>query len=381
MKIIYFLTLVAATFFCSCSSADKTDSKLNSLQVSNEWELQILDSIQVDYLGRIWDANFKNGFGYLKDISSNSVVKFDTTGAIVAQQTYSEDGPGAVKWFSSTAISEQDELYASTYTQKIHHFDKDLNLIEDLEMPFISESRGGRRNAKNLSFWNGKLLMWYPGRDGISPYIDHFYRDYPLLELFDPVTQTSDSLIRLPEASKFNSDLFFESPNVQFSVSDDLLYFVLSNEPLIHIYSLAEGGKWLESIDFGPSEFNLVQGQKEKVGYVSGNTMYEAAIEGVFSSDGTVIVYYSSGISEDIFKQFELKEPKNYYKYPDYRKNFIRVYNPTSGLSNEVKIPSCIDFILSIESPSKPFYALRNDEYLGEEQEYLTFYKLQLVQK
>ncbi|MGX7836049.1 hypothetical protein ACWKSR_12935, partial [Campylobacter fetus subsp. venerealis] len=66
MKIIYFLTLVAATFFFACSSADKTDS--NSSQASNEWELQILDSIQVDYLGRIWDANFKNGFGYLKDI-------------------------------------------------------------------------------------------------------------------------------------------------------------------------------------------------------------------------------------------------------------------------------------------------------------------------
>ena len=374
----HILTALLASSFLACSTEEK---KGEFNKTSNEWELQIVDSIQVDYMGRIWDANFKNGFGYLRDISSNTIVKFDTTGAIVEKQTYPEDGPGSVKGFSSTAISENDELYASTYTHKIHHFDKELNLIEDLEMPFISESRGGRKNEKNIAFWNDKLLLWYPGRDGVSPYINHFYRDYPLLELFDPVTQISDSLIRLPETSKFHSDLFFETPTVQFSVSGGLLYLALSNEELIHVYSLAEGGKWVESIDFEPSNFILIPGQKEKVGHVSGNIMYEAEIEGVFSSDNTVIVYYSSGISEDTFKQFELKEPKNYYKYPEYRKVYLKIFNPDSGLSNEIEIPSSIDFILNIESISKPFYALRNDEYIGEEQDYLTFYKLQLVQK
>jgi len=373
------LFFAAITFFLACSSSENTEEEVST--GSNEWELQIMDSIQVEYLGRIWDANFKNGLGYLRDISSNTLVKFDTTGAIVAKQTYPEDGPGAVEGFSSSAVSGQGEWYASTNSQKIHHFDKELNLIENLKMPFISELRGGRRNAKNMSFWNDKLLLWFPGRDGISPYIDHFYRDYPLLELFNTQSQTSESLIRLPSSSKFNSDLFFGRPIVQFSVSDDLLYFVLSNEALIHIYFLAEGGKWLESIDFEPSEFNLIPGQKEKVGYVSGNTMYEASVEGIYSSEGTVIVYYSGGITEDIFKQFKLNLPKNFYKYPAYRKNFLRTYNPKSGLSNEIELPPSIDYILHIESISKPFYALRNDEYLGEEQDYLTFYKLLLVQK
>ncbi|MEP0710310.1 hypothetical protein [Algoriphagus sp.] len=378
MRSRYFLALVGITSFFACSSSENTEK---SVKTSKEWELQIVDSIQVDYLGRIWDANFKNGFGYLRDISSNSVVKFDTTGAIVAKQTYPEDGPGAVKWFSSTNISDQDDLYASTYTQKIHHFDKNLNLIEDLEMPFISESRGGRRNSKNITHWKNKFLLWYPGRDGISPYIDHFFRDYPLLELFDPETQMSDSLIRLPKTSKFHSDLFFNTPNVQFSVSGDLLYLALSNEELIHVYSLTEEGKWLESINFEPSNFNLIPGQKEKVGHVSGNTMYEGGIEGVFASDDKVIVYYRSGIKEDIFKQNELKKPTNYYKYPDFNKQFLRIYNTKSGLSNEIEVPAFIDFILNIESLDKPFYALRHDEYLGEEQDFLTFYKLQLVQR
>ncbi|WP_075350573.1 NHL repeat-containing protein [Algoriphagus marinus] len=378
MKNQLLLLVVLAFILFSCGEADKSSL---AKEDSNEWELVILDSIQVDYLGKIWDANFQDGFGYLKDISSNSLVKFDTLGKVVAQKTYPEEGPFAVYWFSSTVISEKGELYASTYREKIHHFDKDLNLIESFEMPFISESRGGRRNAKNIAFWRDKILLWYPGRDGISPYIPHFYRDYPLLELFDPETQTSDSLIRTPSSSKFSSDFFFDTPTVQFSVSGDLLYFALSNDPVIHIYSLADSGKLLKSIPFEPSEFHMIEGQKEPVGYVSGNTMYEAEVEGLFSFDDSFVVYYSGGIPEDIFLQFELKKPENFPLYPNYRKNYLKIYSPKSGLSNEVILPKSIDFILNIESLEKPFYALRNDEYLGEEQDYLTFYKLQLIQK
>lgn len=373
------LSLIWLTIF-SCS-APRTDSKVTTSQVSKEWELQIVDSIQVDYMGRIWESNFKNGFGYLRDIASNSLVKFDTTGAIIAQQTYPEDGPGMVKWFSGLTISDQNELYAFNYVKDIYHFGEDLKLIESFEMPFNNESGGGRRNSKVLSVWENKLLLWFPGRDGNNPFMDHFFRDHPLLELFDPQTQTTDSLIRLPKISKFNSELFFERPDVQFSVSDDFLYLSLSNESLIHKYSLAEGGKYLETLDFHPEEFQLVPGQKVPVDYISGNTMYEASIEGIYSTKDHIIVSYSGGIAENIFKQFELNKSENFYKYPDYRKNFLRIYSSDAGWSNEIKIPTAVDMILNIESPTQAFYALRNDDYLGEEQDYLTFYKLQLVQK
>jgi hypothetical protein len=125
----------------------------------------------------------------------------------------------------------------------------------------------------------------------------------------------------------------------------------------------------------------MIEGQKEPVGYVSGNTMYEAEVEGLFSFDDSFVVYYSGGIPEDIFLQFELKKPENFPLYPNYRKNYLKIYSPESGLSNELILPKSIDFILNIESLEKPFYALRDDEYLGEEQDYLTFYKLQLVKK
>ena len=109
--------------------------------------------------------------------------------------------------------------------------------------------------------------------------------------------------------------------------------------------------------------------------------MYEASIEGIYLTKNYIIISYNSGIGENIFQQFELNKSDNFYKYPDYRKNFLRIYSTDAGWSNEIKIPPAVDIILNIESPKQAFYALRNDEYLGEEQDYLTFYKLQLVQK
>jgi len=59
----------------------------------------------------------------------------------------------------------------------------------------------------------------------------------------------------------------------------------------------------------------------------------------------------------------------------------LKVIQLDGSLSNEIILPHSIQRILAIESLDEPFYAVRNDEFIGEEQEYLTFYKLRLRQK
>ncbi len=109
--------------------------------------------------------------------------------------------------------------------------------------------------------------------------------------------------------------------------------------------------------------------------------MLDGRISGFYPRPDGIFVTYTEGISEDIFTQNELKNPKNFPKYGEFQRHILKFMNADSIWSNEIIIPNTIDQILNIESLSKPFYALRNDEYLGEEQDYLTFYKLQLIQK
>jgi hypothetical protein len=372
-QLLPFLAFCLLLFSCS--------EKTESISESNEWELVIEDSIQVDFMGEIWMGTFENGKGIVKEITTQAVLQFDSTGKLLVNKVFPKDGPGKVDWFEGIVIEENGEIFASTSFNNIYHFDQNLNLVETLKMPFAGEARGGLRNARNLSKWKNKLLLWYPGRDGISPYIDNFYQEYPLLELFDISTQTSSPIINTPSTSKFSTDEFFNRPYIQFTIESDSLYLTFSNEELVHVYNLPDG-IWVRSVGFSPTDFKLYPGQKAPVTYEQMMTMSEATIMGIYSDQKHLILTYKGGIDSDTFTQNDLKERENFYRYPEFNRSYLKVYSIDLGTwSNEMLISPRIDFILNIESTDEPFYALRNDEFIGEEQEYLTFYKLSLVQK
>jgi hypothetical protein len=347
---------------------------------SNEWELVILDSIQVDYLADIREGIFNDGVGIIKDIMSTTLVKFDSTGKILAKKTYPKEGPGTVMWLE-TLLQEDGMIYGTTSFKNIYKFDSNLEPSGTLEMPFIGEARGGAYNRRNVAVWNNKLLLWYPGRDGISPYIDHFYRDYPLLEFYDLNTKTSKAVVRTPKTSKYSTDVFFSRPDLNFVIENDSLYLTFTNESQIHIYTMGDSIQWVRSLDFSPTDFKLIPGQKSPVDYSQLIQMFEAQISGIYSDKDHIFLNYQGGIEGETFVNNELKERENFHRYPEFLKNYLKIYQYGSGWSNEMIIPSKIKLLLNIESVDKPFFALRNDEYIGEEQDYLTFYKLQLIKK
>lgn len=109
--------------------------------------------------------------------------------------------------------------------------------------------------------------------------------------------------------------------------------------------------------------------------------MLDGNIRNIFPTKQGMVVVYDEGISEDIFVQNELKEPKNFPVYLNFQNHILKIIQPDGSLSNEIIVPNSIKRLLPIEDLDKPFLALRNDEFIGEEQDYLTFYKLRLIQK
>lgn len=334
----------------------------------------------MDYLANIQEGTFTNGIGVIQNIEGNTLVRFDSMGKILAKKTFPQEGPGTVQWLE-TILEVGGDYYGSTSFKDIYHFDKELNLLESLKMPFIGEARGGAYNRKNVAAWRDQLLLWYPGRNGISPYKDHFYRDYPLLELYDFATNTSKAVVRTPPTSQYSTDDFFNRPYLNFAIENDSLYLTFSNEAKVHIYAMGDSIQWVRSMDFSPTDFKLIPGQKSEVTYSQSMQMNEASIHGIYSDPNHLIIAYQGGIDGDTFVNNNLKERSNFYRYQEFRKDYIKIYQYGSGWSNEIIIPSKVKLILNIEDAGKPFYGLRNDDYIGEEQEYLTFYKLQLVQK
>jgi hypothetical protein len=150
---------------------------------------------------------------------------------------------------------------------------------------------------------------------------------------------------------------------------------------MIHVYDIKEGGAYLYTVDFKPAKF-LDNGEHQKeYQYISGRRMLDGEIRQLFVTEKGTVVYYDEGIEEDIFVQNELNLPKNFPKYKDFQKQVLKIITQDSVLSNEIIVPYRIGRIMNIEKLDKPFFALRDDDFIGEEQEYITFYKLQLVKK
>ncbi|WP_026956581.1 hypothetical protein [Algoriphagus vanfongensis] len=377
MKQSYFLAIGIILTFLSCSSPNSDSSKSNS----NEWELVIVDSIQVDHLGSVDGGEFRNGKGAIFDFKINSIVEFDETGKILNQQSYPHEGPGAVVYPTTLRYDESGKLFGMSFLSWLYEFNSDLTLKKQIDMPFLSISNDGMSFGRNFEPWNNHIIAWYPGRDGANQYDPFFFRDHFLLEKLNLTTGEAEPIVKLPNTSRYSTDTYYERAHLRFGIEDNILYLVLNNEPLIHSYDLSDGVRYIKTITFSPSVFYDNGEHTKAYEYISMNRMLDARISGFYPRHDGIFVTYTEGISEEIFTQNELKFPKNFPKYGEFQRHILKFMNTDSIWSNEIIIPNTIDQILNIESLAKPFYALRNDEYIGEEQDYLTFYKLKLVQK
>ncbi|WP_373522557.1 hypothetical protein [Aquiflexum sp.] len=315
MKIRILAMLFLFFLLLACSSNNKSDLE----SFSNEWELVILDSIQVDYLGVVSGGDFRNGKGVFFNFQENKLIEFDSTGKISYEMTYPKDGPGKVEYPTQLRYTKDGRLFAASFMGWLYELNTDLSLKQEIKLSFPSEAKDGGGLLRNLEYWNDSLLSFYPGRDGANPYDPHFFRDHFLLEKIDPRTGGSEPIIKTPSTSRYSSDKYYERPWVQFGISGNILFLALSNEPMIHTFDLSHGGEYLNTIDIQPSKFLDNGEHQEKYQYISERKMLDGEIRQLFVTEKGSVVIFMEGIDEDVFFQNELHIPKNFPKYKDFQ--------------------------------------------------------------
>ncbi len=378
MRRLILAVLFGGIILTSCSDDIAREERDD---VSVDWELVILDSIQVDYLGVARGGEFRNGKGVFFDFERNSLVEFDETGRILNKQEYPKEGPGAVSYPTTQRYSKEGTLYAKSFLNMIYELNADLTLNRAIEFPFMSASRDGSSFLRTIDIHNDNVILWYPGRDGADPYDPHFFKDNLLLEKINLNTGESEPIIEIAPSSRYSTDKYWERPWLSFGVNQDFLFLNLSNEPKVFVYDLANGNEFLHTIDFEPSKFMDNGEHSEPYQYVSGETMKDGRIKGFYTLDDGLAIFYSEGISGEIFQQNELGNPENFGKYPLFERRMLKVWTKDSVLTNEMEVPGKVDAILNIESLTKPFYALRDDDFIGEEHDFITFYKMKIQPK
>jgi hypothetical protein len=325
--------------------------------------------------------DFSDGIGILYDYTANTLIKIDYEGQVLTTQAFPKDGPNSISFISTVKIDPSSNPYVGNYDGPYYELNKDLSVKRQIEMPFPSQSFGGLMDMKSFEFWQDNIILYYTGRDDVGPFTDNYLSKYFLLEKLNPSTGESSPLIRTPPTSKFSKGLLYERPSISFTIAENDLLLYFNNEPKIHKFNLLDSGRFVESIDINPTKFIEAPELKDKYESYDYEKLVEGNVFGVFANKDHLAVHYSQGISEDVFTSYEFKFPEDFPKLAELNQSYFKVYETEKGWSNEIPISKNVKQIFAMEGLNQQFFALRNDEYLGEEQDYITFYKLQLVQK
>lgn len=187
----------------------------------------------------------------------------------------------------------------------------------------------------------------------------------------------STSFQKLPPASKYHSDLHYLTPSMLVSIYDNLLYHTIDREPLINVFDLEGDQELIESIPLQATKFIEEEGRKDPQGPMP--RVYFGNVRALYPFEDGVVVYYNEGIDEDTFLNNGLGERENFILYPYFDKRILKIHHASTGWSNEIAVPAEVRFFLNIASPEEDIYALRNDDVVGEEQDFVTIYKMRLV--
>lgn len=228
---------------CSKNSANEED------HLGLNYELEIIDSIQVDVMESITAMDFKSDRGLVYSYQSNMITVFDADGKTLKSKTYPKEGPGSVGFVTNLRFLDNGDILLYPFGNRMVLLDPDLEVKKNLEMPFPAELHGAAYFQYMFAYHGDDVFLFYPGRDGGNPYLNNFYKDYKMLEKLNLKSGISEASYKLPENSKYQSDLTYDYPTVTLSAGKDKIYVALDTESLIHIYDPKSDTPAKETLD------------------------------------------------------------------------------------------------------------------------------------
>lgn len=265
MRILLILFLVSSILF-ACGTSETNSS------TDGSFELIIMDSIRVDYLGmaNLMDIHPGSEKILLMNGQTREFVIADFDGNVL--QTFSKSGDmpdsygvfplGAGKFDpdgnSFTVISNQGVYTYSLEGMLIHGGKHQEN-----EMPSFS----GRAAADQEFYWVGnRILTVGAGRGSIPRNLPEFYDTYTSLAWFDTTARNVESFLTFDENSLFKNgkghDIAHMIPRMAFS--DQQLYVIQGIEPALKIYASKAPYELIRKIDFELPDYSYNQGEEMK---------------------------------------------------------------------------------------------------------------------
>jgi hypothetical protein len=307
MKKSVFSLLIICLFVISCSS----NKEQITLSGGEEFEIQVRDSLQIDYLGELslWDVSPSGKFILFRDYQRQLYVIVNRDGEIISSFTKDGDLPDSHGYLLQSAHFSSDNSIFAAGMKGIFEYDLQGNLL--------SKKAFKDPISKNMFYYppHQKIIdvEWNNQKYFLSPVINQnpfnklepeYYQNYRLLSLINQVDGSTVPIIGLEPDSRFFDGKVYEIThlNTIYNVIDNKIWLNVAGEPRLLVYELSEDFPKILDLSIPINQMVVEEGkspQESDAGSIELDTSI-GGLKSINSYNDWVLISYSQGVKKEV---------------------------------------------------------------------------------
>jgi hypothetical protein len=387
--------LMAAFFVWSCSS---TPEEAIETSGARNWEFELVDSLQFNYLGApiFADAEFEKVLFF--DSQKQEFIILDEKGNLVSQFAKTGDAPDTFGFnlLLPSFLSKNEIMMPGTLG--IFIFDLEGNFKKKIAYP-EPQSGGVFVNTPGKSldhfYYQNKNLIVGPSfrTNNLSFGDKEFYPLYKGLEIQDPETGEARAYAPFREGSRFLDGLGYINSDFDpvFAINGQEAFIAFAGEPILHHYSWeSDSLTWKKSTPLELPDFGNITGKplEQLKGIQASTNLITAAIKKVVTWNNLVLIHFWPGLSteesESISELYQSGKEEaaklrmeNFYKN---RKMGIAVVDPKNSQQlGPISFPDKVDSRGFVKDGDDFWFVKRFNP--DQEEDFIRLYRYQLGEK
>lgn len=376
MKQLNFSFLILLILGASCTTKDVAADFEQSFQI------EITDSLQIDYLGDLWITDYDSISQEFVAITKidQELLFIDTEGEITSTLNIPIEGPNSMQGIF--LLSYRNEiLHILSSVSGFHFTVKNGGFKRSIIFPYQYIIHTNSIDPAFSSLGN-KIAYFKPVnfdelRKGGEVDFVKYLHTAPLLEVLDTVSMERHDTMDFPKTSMYvdGNYYFFPFPKIQKLGDKWYLHFLFE----LKYYVYKEVGEEIvleKTIDLEVKEAVLPRAESFEVAMeYSLSDQKPASILQLYRIGDKTIIIYKKGIQEELVKN-SITDPS--VELVD--KTFAAVFDKDNNLIlNGIEVPEGLIFSRAITENGE-ILAKKNQDFFGTEEDQVVYYKLKLVE-
>lgn len=282
-------------------------------QASNSFSLELIDSVQIDFLGdmKLIDYDAQHEKYLISDNSGRNYLEVDDQGKVLNQNELRTDGLNAVSSVSGIGYLDGD-VAVLTQTDGYYKF-RDATKIGEITIPYpylsvIFQTKLGIFSEGNRIYYQKP----WPQTIDLSMNNWDLYRqlyDLPIIESMDVKSGDTLAAVRLPRSSAFLDGRVHGFLLPTYSRFDDLLLLSIQIRPEIYVYKKEGiGFNYLKTVSIEIPDwvsYDPVEKENSERIYEGMRNKQIGVVHSLLKVDNYYLAVYSKGIPEEKMPEAE----------------------------------------------------------------------------